>query len=52
MTRIFKIGNVADRRKDGCSVHGADWGIESRIRPSEANSTGKQRVINRIWYNK
>lgn len=26
MTRIFKIGNVADRRKDGCSVHGTDRG--------------------------
>ena len=25
MTRVFKIGNVADSRKDRCGVHWADW---------------------------
>ncbi len=25
MTGVFKVGNMANRRKDGCGVHGANW---------------------------
>src|SRR5205823_7042534 len=30
MTRIFKIGNVADSRKDRCGIEWTDWGYREQ----------------------